>query len=243
MNVLAMATYEPTYTATGNTESFVLGIVDRIIVVFPYDGGELKISIGLKHNHQRYFVFVRSCALERIRTTGDLRDANITAVTNVTAYPTAMRVCGARYHADYSRQGDTAIFSSDMWHYTSSASVGTIKLAFFYSASDFTEPRVGRIPCANNLPPKKRELMSVVSDACADNKMTHTAAAVTPGGAPRFGPPFKPADSVIWRSANGDVPAVVTSYDAEQGLCYIFHSGNMYTHSVPVGDLFAASNT
>ena len=66
-------------------------------------------------------------------TTGDLRGAHITAVTNVTQYKTAMRVCGARSHADYSRQGDTAIFSSDMWHYTSSASVGTIKLALFYS--------------------------------------------------------------------------------------------------------------
>ena len=133
-----------------------------------------------------------------------------------------------------------------MWHYTSSASVGTIKLAFFYSASDFTEPRVGRTPCANNLPPKKREHPSVVSDACADNKMTHTAAlrfGRASLGAPRFGSPFESGDSVIWRSANGDVPAVVTSHDAEQGVCFISHSGNMYTHSVPVGDLFAARNT
>ena len=66
-------------------------------------------------------------------TSGDLRGANITAVTNVTKYNTAMRVCGARSHADYSQQGDTAIFPSDMWHYTSAASVGTIKLALFYS--------------------------------------------------------------------------------------------------------------
>ena len=67
VNVAAMATYEPLYDGTGRTQAFVLGIVDRIIVVFPYDGGKLKILIGLRHNHQRYMVFVRSCALERIR--------------------------------------------------------------------------------------------------------------------------------------------------------------------------------
>ena len=104
-----------------------------------------------------------ACWKAHLDTTGDLKGANITAVANVTAYPTAMRVCGARSHADYSQQGDTAIFSSDMWHYTSSASVGTIKLAFFYSVA-----HIERIPCANNLPFKKRELMSVVSDAGSD---------------------------------------------------------------------------
>ena len=49
-------------------------------------------------------------------------------------------------------QGDTAVFAADMWHYTSKASVGTIKLALFYSV------RIRTNTCANaSVPPKKRK--------------------------------------------------------------------------------------
>ena len=93
-----------------------------------------------------------ACWGAHVDNRGALKSANITAVTNLTEYETAMRVCGARSHADYSRQGDTAVFAADMWHYTSKASVGTIKLALFYSV------RIRTNTCANaSVPPKKRK--------------------------------------------------------------------------------------
>lgn len=74
-----------------------------------------------------------ACWRVHLDNTGNLKRANITAVVNVTPYETSMRIVGSRQHADYLRQGDTAVFAADMWHYTSRSSVGTIKLALFYT--------------------------------------------------------------------------------------------------------------
>ena len=93
-----------------------------------------------------------ACWGAHVDNRGALKSANITAVTNLTEYETAMRICGARSHADYSRQGDTAVFAADMWHYTSKASVGTIKLALFYSVRIRTNTRAN-----DAVPPKKRK--------------------------------------------------------------------------------------
>ena len=46
-----------------------------------------------------------ACWGAHVDNRGALKSANITAVTNLTEYETAMRICGARSHADYSRQG------------------------------------------------------------------------------------------------------------------------------------------
>lgn len=76
---------------------------------------------------------LHSCWGAHVDNQKDLSGAHLTAVVNASPFQTAMRICGDKNHFDYSMVGDTALFPSDLYHYTSQACIGTIKVAFFYS--------------------------------------------------------------------------------------------------------------
>ena len=74
-----------------------------------------------------------SCWSAHVDNKQDLSGAHLTAVVNASPFRTAMRICGDADHFEYNSVGDTALFPSDLFHYTSQACIGTIKIAFFYS--------------------------------------------------------------------------------------------------------------
>ena len=61
-----------------------------------------------------------------------LRHCALSATTGANDCKSAAHIVDDKVSMDYDRAGDTFIFPSDLYHYTSMASVGTLKIAFFY---------------------------------------------------------------------------------------------------------------
>ena len=74
---------------------------------------------------------------------GELKKADLTASVNVSDVPSAMCIAGYDKEMGYNHTGDTFIFPAALYHYTNYATIESIKVVFFYSLTEPTEPGDG----------------------------------------------------------------------------------------------------
>lgn len=75
---------------------------------------------------------LHACPSSHTDVTKDTPKAEISSIVNLSRTASSMFVVGAKEDFEYTKVGDAASMPSAMYHYTSSACTGTVKIAFFY---------------------------------------------------------------------------------------------------------------
>ena len=79
---------------------------------------------------------LHACPSSHLDSVGDTKKSHLSVLVNLSNTSSSMFMVGAESHFEYTSMGEYCVFPSDMFHYTSSACMGTVKIAFFYELEE-----------------------------------------------------------------------------------------------------------